>query len=67
MFECNGWCRDRERDGERNDTDGVKPDVVRADVVSLASCKDSEITWEDGDGKSMTAVCILIYMSQYWR
>jgi hypothetical protein len=55
MFECNGWCRDRERDGERNDTDAVKPDVVRADVVSLASCKDPQLAWE-ADGVSMTSV-----------
>jgi hypothetical protein len=55
MFECDGWCRDRERDGERNDTDAVKPDVVRADVVSLASCMDPQLAWET-DGVSMTSV-----------
>ncbi|KAJ7633413.1 caspase domain-containing protein [Mycena polygramma] len=50
MFEFNGWCRNAE--GPAN--------VVQADVISLASCKDSEMTYEDGDGKSMTASLVEI-------
>jgi hypothetical protein len=38
--------RDKERDAD---------DEVKADVVSLASCKDSQLAWE-ADGVSMTSV-----------
>ncbi|KAJ6497956.1 caspase domain-containing protein [Mycena vitilis] len=50
MFESNGWCGNAERPAN----------VVQADVISLASCKDSEMTYEDGDGKSMTASLVEI-------
>ncbi|KAJ6594679.1 caspase domain-containing protein [Mycena capillaripes] len=53
MFECNGWCRDAVA-AER------ASDGVDADVVSLASCKDSELTYEDMNGKSMTASLVEI-------
>ncbi|KAJ6594676.1 hypothetical protein B0H19DRAFT_1096406 [Mycena capillaripes] len=58
MFECNGWCRDAVT-AERSCPERAS-DVVHADVVSLASCKDSETTYEDMDGKSMTASLVEI-------
>ncbi|KAF8217787.1 caspase domain-containing protein [Mycena galopus ATCC 62051] len=47
---CNGWCRDVEgRSPAMEDVDEVK-----ADVISLASCEDSQQAW-GFDGKSMTS------------
>ncbi|KAJ6497958.1 caspase domain-containing protein [Mycena vitilis] len=48
-FPCSGWCRNVDR--RITDED---PDEVRADVISLASCKDSQLAWEEG-GISMTS------------
>ncbi|KAJ7466884.1 caspase domain-containing protein [Mycena latifolia] len=46
-FPCTGWCRG----GPVADEDEPGPDVI-----SLSSCKDSQLTWEDDDGrKSMTS------------
>ncbi|KAJ7860338.1 hypothetical protein B0H13DRAFT_2672103 [Mycena leptocephala] len=56
QFPCNGWCRNMEGHSMAPDAD----DEMKADVVSLASCKDSEIMWEDGDVKSMTASLVEI-------
>ncbi|KAJ6594673.1 caspase domain-containing protein [Mycena capillaripes] len=50
QFPCNGWCRNV--DGRATLVDGE--DDVKADVISLASCKDSQIAWE-ADGISMTS------------
>ncbi|KAJ7762587.1 caspase domain-containing protein [Mycena metata] len=56
MFACNGFCRDAKLGG----TDWDDANVVKADVISLASCADSETTYEDKDGKSMTAALVEI-------
>ncbi|KAJ7466895.1 caspase domain-containing protein [Mycena latifolia] len=58
MFECTGWCRDADKAAAagRGDADGA----IRADVVSLASCGDSQLTYEDNEGKSMTASLVQI-------
>ncbi|KAJ6501862.1 caspase domain-containing protein [Mycena sanguinolenta] len=37
---CNGWCRTMEWFSEQN---------VRADVISLASCRSSQLSWEGVD------------------
>ncbi|KAJ7266501.1 caspase domain-containing protein [Mycena rebaudengoi] len=50
---CDGWCRDS---GRVHADDGVK-----ADVVSLAACQDSELTWDDEAGYSMTCVGAPVY------
>jgi hypothetical protein len=47
-FSCDGWCREP---GHVHADDDVK-----ADVVSLAASKDSQFSWEDEKGISMTAV-----------
>ncbi|KAJ7234458.1 caspase domain-containing protein [Mycena rebaudengoi] len=51
---CDGWCRDS---GRVHADDGVK-----ADVVSLAACQDSELAWDDEAGYSMT--CALVEILQ---
>ncbi|KAJ6607848.1 caspase domain-containing protein, partial [Mycena sp. CBHHK59/15] len=56
MYPCDGWCRQ----GEHTNAEHGREKEVRADVVSLASCKDSQETWEDETGKSMTSVLIEI-------
>ncbi|KAJ7466889.1 peptidase C14, caspase domain-containing protein [Mycena latifolia] len=46
-FACNGWCHRAPL---------ADADESTADVISLASCKDSQLTWEDGEGRvSMTS------------
>ncbi|KAJ7633411.1 caspase domain-containing protein [Mycena polygramma] len=50
-FPCSGWCRNVDRRMTEGDEDA---DDVRADVISLASCKDSQLAWEEG-GISMTS------------
>ncbi|KAJ7877987.1 caspase domain-containing protein [Mycena olivaceomarginata] len=52
QFPCNGWCR--RIDGRS--TVMEERDDVKADVISLASCKDSQKAWESDDGESMTSV-----------
>ncbi|KAJ6595026.1 peptidase C14, caspase domain-containing protein [Mycena vulgaris] len=52
---CHGWCR--------KDNDGLYPgakDPDQADVISLGSCKDSELSWEDEDGMSMTRALVQV-------
>ncbi|KAJ7354429.1 peptidase C14, caspase domain-containing protein [Mycena albidolilacea] len=49
QFPCNGWCR--RIDGRS--TVMEERDDVKADVISLASCKDSQKAWESDDGESM--------------
>lgn len=47
-FPCNGWCRSR-------------PDIEAPvlDVISLASCQDSQSAWEEDDGQtSMTSLFV---------
>ncbi|KAF7334769.1 Metacaspase type II [Mycena sanguinolenta] len=48
QWPCNGWCRNVERR-----LTAMEADEVKADVISLASCKDSQRAWEM-DGVSMT-------------
>ncbi|KAF7347408.1 Metacaspase type II [Mycena venus] len=55
MFECTGWCRDLNRVAPESATSSGG---VQADVISLASCKDSELTYEDPDGRSMTSALV---------
>ncbi|KAJ7201528.1 caspase domain-containing protein [Mycena rebaudengoi] len=51
-FPCDGWCREP---GHVHADDDVK-----ADVVSLAASKDSQFSWEDEKGISMTTALIEI-------
>ncbi|KAJ7765090.1 caspase domain-containing protein [Mycena maculata] len=57
MFACTGWCRDADKYAAETDPSS---DKVKADVISLASCKDSQTTYEDEDGKSMTSSLVEI-------
>ncbi|KAJ6555115.1 hypothetical protein DFH09DRAFT_573646 [Mycena vulgaris] len=53
-FPCDGWCRTH----RAQDAD---PDCIKADVISLASCKDSQMAWEDeraGVRISMTSALV---------
>ncbi|KAF7358039.1 Metacaspase type II [Mycena venus] len=50
---CNGWCRNPEGHSTVTEEE-EKDDEVKADVISLASCKDSQKAWE-ADGVSMTS------------
>ena len=49
-----------------DDKDEDEPDGVKADVISLASCKDSQISWEEGR-KSMTSVGVYVFFPQVSR
>ncbi|KAJ7121966.1 caspase domain-containing protein [Mycena crocata] len=49
-FPCNGWCRNHDH---RQDDDCVK-----ADVISLASCKDSQKAWENEKGDTMSSLLV---------
>ncbi|KAJ7238523.1 caspase domain-containing protein [Mycena haematopus] len=51
QWPCNGWCRNV----EGRSTAMEEGDEVKADVISLASCKDSQKAWESEDGISMTS------------
>ncbi|KAJ7766108.1 caspase domain-containing protein [Mycena metata] len=49
VWECQGWnCRDPEHEHP------LGAEEERAEVISLASCKDYQLTWEDKNGGSMT-------------
>ncbi|KAJ7671190.1 caspase domain-containing protein [Mycena rosella] len=49
-FPCSGWCRCAPADTDAQPS---------ADVISLASCKDSQFAWEDDEGqKSMTSFLV---------
>ncbi|KAJ7710533.1 caspase domain-containing protein [Mycena rosella] len=53
---CHGWCRATDDNGL---LPGAKdPGRQLADVISLGSCKDSELSWENEDGMSMTRALI---------
>ncbi|KAF8879362.1 caspase domain-containing protein [Infundibulicybe gibba] len=48
LYPCSGFCGPAQASSET------------AHVISLASCKDDQLTWEDKDGLSMTQVLIRI-------
>ncbi|KAF7303788.1 Mitochondrial chaperone BCS1 [Mycena indigotica] len=50
VWECDGNCRDRTH----------THDEERAEVISLASCKDHQLSWEDSEGGSMTRELVRI-------
>ncbi|KAJ7216587.1 caspase domain-containing protein [Mycena pura] len=54
-FPCNGWCRNVDGNSTTHDQD---EDEVKADVISLASCKDSQLAWDDSKGQSMTSLLV---------
>jgi hypothetical protein len=45
---------------ERSKVPVAKDDDIKADVVSIAASKDSQLSWEDEKGISMTAVRISV-------
>ncbi|KAJ7814600.1 hypothetical protein B0H14DRAFT_1417398 [Mycena olivaceomarginata] len=53
---CTGWCR-RPEGSSTVIEEGAGEDDVMADVISLASCKDSQVVW-DMDGISMTSILV---------
>ncbi|KAJ7513099.1 peptidase C14, caspase domain-containing protein [Mycena galericulata] len=55
---CQGWCRIAENDALSGGTKNPSPEM--ADVISLGSCKDSELSWENEEGISMTRAMIKI-------
>ncbi|KAJ7891831.1 caspase domain-containing protein [Mycena olivaceomarginata] len=67
MFECDRWCRERDETAAEMETDsedaGGAKGRVRADVISLASCEDSQVTYEDAEGNSMTSALVDILRS----
>ncbi|KAJ7279716.1 peptidase C14, caspase domain-containing protein [Mycena rebaudengoi] len=52
---CNGWCRNPGYDTNQA-VDDAQRDV--AEVICLAACKDSELSWENADGVSMTSALV---------
>ncbi|KAJ7120004.1 caspase domain-containing protein [Mycena filopes] len=50
---CQGWCR------AGGYTSPMEAEEV-ADVISLASCKDSELSWENETGVSMTQALVAV-------
>ncbi|KAJ7463624.1 peptidase C14, caspase domain-containing protein [Mycena latifolia] len=50
---CHGWCRAANGPGLLH-----AANEEFADVISLASCKDSELSWEEADGMSMTRALV---------
>ncbi|KAJ7151918.1 caspase domain-containing protein [Mycena crocata] len=55
---CQGWCR---RPNEDTSLFCTKvPDGELADVISLGSCKDSELSWENEEGMSMTRALVQV-------
>ncbi|KAJ7136837.1 peptidase C14, caspase domain-containing protein [Mycena epipterygia] len=53
---CQGWCR------TEDDVllPGTKKPEELADVISLGSCKDSELSWENEKGISMTRALVQV-------
>ncbi|KAJ7154152.1 caspase domain-containing protein [Mycena filopes] len=51
QFACSGWCYDHPIELD------VSNPAVKADVISLASCQDSQRVWEDTD-QSMTMLLV---------
>ncbi|KAJ7633933.1 caspase domain-containing protein [Mycena rosella] len=62
MFTCTGWCRDPDKYGAEMEppSDGVK-----ADVISLASCKDSWVSWEDEEGSMTSSLVEILRRNPY--
>ncbi|KAJ7354420.1 peptidase C14, caspase domain-containing protein [Mycena albidolilacea] len=54
QFPCNGWCRHI----NGRSTVMEERDDVKADVISLASCKDLQRAWESDDGESMASILV---------
>ncbi|KAJ7618640.1 peptidase C14, caspase domain-containing protein [Roridomyces roridus] len=52
---CDGHCRDPEHAHMKN-----LKDLEKAEVMSLASCEDSQRSWEDPEGGSMTSELVKI-------
>jgi len=44
MWPCNGWCPPQP--------------LTQANVISIAACKDYQLSWEDRDGASMTKALV---------
>lgn len=63
-FPCSGWCRNPDGHSTMHDQD---EDEVKADVISLASCKDSQLSWDDEKGQSMTSVCLRVSLGYVYR
>ncbi|KAJ7824821.1 caspase domain-containing protein [Mycena olivaceomarginata] len=57
MYACTGLCREPHQAAV--DTE-PSSGGVRAHVISLASCQDSELSYEDEDGNSMTSALVEI-------
>ncbi|KAJ6493056.1 caspase domain-containing protein [Mycena sanguinolenta] len=57
MLGCTGGCREV---GHAEAEAELSLDGVLADVISLASCQDSELAYEDEDGHSMTSSLVEI-------
>ncbi|KAK6977613.1 Metacaspase type II [Favolaschia claudopus] len=55
QFRCNGWCRNA--DGRSTMLEEDDWGDVKADVISLASCKYSQWSW-GGNGFSMTSALV---------
>ncbi|KAJ6533230.1 hypothetical protein B0H19DRAFT_1272618 [Mycena capillaripes] len=53
---CQGWCRELHDDMPLSG--GKDGQVERADIISLGSCKDSELSWENEEGVGMTQALI---------
>ncbi|KAJ7189908.1 caspase domain-containing protein [Mycena pura] len=52
---CQGWCGRSKDDKLFSGTQAQNsPEREFADVISLAACKDSEVSWENAEGISMT-------------
>ncbi|KAJ7031061.1 peptidase C14, caspase domain-containing protein [Mycena alexandri] len=66
-LQCNGWCRNVDAHSTTIDED----DDVKADVISLASCRDSQQAWEGKGGRlsvsSMLVDIIREDPNQTWR
>ncbi|KAJ7671198.1 caspase domain-containing protein [Mycena rosella] len=55
VFASTGWSHNQDKSLPAGRRDAkASGGGVKADVISLASCNDSQSTWEDNDGKTMT-------------
>ncbi|KAJ7034034.1 caspase domain-containing protein [Mycena alexandri] len=54
LFACSGWCRN----AEAHATTISEDDEVKADVISLASCRDSQQAWEGANGLSVSSLFV---------
>ncbi|KAJ7310088.1 peptidase C14, caspase domain-containing protein [Mycena albidolilacea] len=55
IFACTGWCRESHDSATETEPSSGG---VKAHVISLASCQDSQVTYEDGQGNSMTSAFV---------